>query len=79
VDETREFLLEDLAYSQALAKFAYVDGVGAASIDEPRRNLAGDPYFTDGYRLVLWVTSEPVDIADIEVLSWRDPPHRIAP
>jgi hypothetical protein len=78
VDETREFLLENLAYSQALAKIAYLAGVGAAPIDQPRGNLTGDPYFTDGYRLVLWVSSRPVDIADIEWEIWRIPPGRQA-
>ncbi len=74
VDETREFLLEDLAYAQALAKFAYVGGVGAASMDASRSNLTGDPYFTDGYRVVLWIASEPVAIDDIQVVDWRKPP-----
>ena len=74
VDETREFLLEDLAYAQALAKFAYVEGAGAASMDAPRSNLTGDPYFTDGYRVVLWVASKPVAIKDIQVVDWREPP-----
>jgi len=73
VDETREYLLEDLAYHQALAKFAYVDGVGAAPIEAPRHNLTGDPYFTDGLRIVLWVSSTPVDIADIETKTWVTP------
>ncbi len=68
VDETREFLLEDLAYSQALARAGYVEGVGPAPIDAPRANLTGDPYFTDGQRIVLWVSSEPVAISNIE---WR--------
>jgi hypothetical protein len=76
VDETREFLLENLAYSQALRKFAYVGGVGEAPMDMPRGNLTGDPYFTDGYRLVLWVTSQPVDLADIKVEYWRTPLDR---
>jgi len=76
VDETREFLLENLVYSQALQKYAYVEGVGPAAIDQPRGNLTGDPYFTDGYRIVLWVTSQPVDIADVEVELWRIPPDR---
>ena len=76
VDETREGLLENLAYSQALEKVAYLGGVGEAPIDQPRANLTGDPYFTDGYRLVLWVTSHPTDIADIEVELWRIPPDR---
>jgi len=70
VDETREFLLENLAYSQALSKFAYVEGVGAAPIEEPRGNLTGDPYFTDGLRVVLWVSSESVSSGSIEFLPW---------
>ena len=73
-DETREFLLEDLAYSQALAKFAYVEGAIPAPIDEPRGNFTGDPYFTDGYRLVMWVTSTPVDTNDVVFIDWITPP-----
>jgi hypothetical protein len=76
VDETREFLLENLAYSQAVRKIAYVKGVGEAPIDKPRGNLTGDPYFTDGYRLVMWVTSQPVDLADIKIENWRIPPSQ---
>lgn len=71
VDETREFLVEDLAYAQSLAKFGYVEGVGVAPMDAPRRNLTGDPYFTDGQRVVLWMSSEPVDIAEIESVDMR--------
>jgi hypothetical protein len=73
VDETREYLLEDLAYGHALKKFAYVKGVGEAPLTEPRGNLTGDPYFTDGYRLVLWVTPDPVDISDVTFVEWRRP------
>ncbi len=69
VDETREFLLEDMAYSQALAKFGYVGGVGPATYDEPRRNLTGDPYFTDGRRLVMWISGKQASISQIEVLD----------
>ena len=77
VDETREFLLEDLAYSQSLAKFGYAGGVGAAPLEEPRANLTGDPYFTDGYRLVLWVSSRPVDLADLEFVPWAQIPAHL--
>jgi len=79
VDETREFLLENLAYSQVLKKYAYVEGVGEAPLDDPRGNLTGDPYFTDGYRLVLWLTSSPVDLSDLEFEDWKSPPHRRSP
>ncbi len=73
VDETREFLLENLAYSQVLQKYAYVGGVGAASIESPRKNLTGDPYFTDGLRLVMWISSDPVNLQDIGYEAWVDP------
>jgi len=51
-----------------------VKGVGAAPISEPRGNLTGDPYFTDGLRAVLWVSSDPVDLEDVEFLEWEMPP-----
>ena len=73
VDETREYLLENLVYSQALEKFAYVGGVGEVSYENPKGNLTGDPWFSDGYRLVLWVTSEPVAIDDLKFVEWRRP------
>jgi hypothetical protein len=76
VDESRDFLVEDLAYSHGLKKNAYVKGVGPASIEEPRRNLTGDPYFTDGYRTVMWLSSKMVSIADIDFLEWERPPER---
>jgi hypothetical protein len=79
VDETREYLLENLAYAQSLKAFGYADGVGAAPEDAPRGNLTGDPYFTDGHRLVLWLSEQPVDIADLEFVEWSIPPHGVAP
>ncbi len=73
VDETREFLVENLAYNQVMQKFAYVGGVGEAPIDAPRQNLTGDPYFTDGLRVVLWVAPELTSLDDIEYLDWATP------
>ena len=73
VDETRNFLIEDLAYAQALKKFGYVQGVGSAPFAEPRANLTDDPYFTDGLRAVLWLTSKPTSFATIEYVEWEDP------
>ena len=60
VDETRWYLLQDLFFSEALERFGLVAGVGAAPQDRPRHNYTGDPYFTDGRRAVLWLTSRPV-------------------
>jgi hypothetical protein len=67
VDETREFLVEDLAYAQGLAAIGHVVGVGAAPYEQPRENLTGDPYFTDGLRAVMWLSASPVSISGIEI------------
>ncbi len=73
VDETRGFLVQDLWYSQGLEQFALVGGVGAAPITAPRNNLTGDPYFTDGLRAVLWVSSAPVPFESVQFLAWELP------
>jgi hypothetical protein len=79
VDETREYLLEDLAYAQSVAAFGYVGGVGFASYDQPRSNLTGDPYFTDGLRVVLFVSAEPVAIDEIDYLNLGQHPLLVNP
>jgi hypothetical protein len=53
VDEARDYVLEDLLQAQRIDAAAYVDGVGPCDPAAPRHNLTGDPYFTDGRRLVL--------------------------
>jgi len=73
VDETREYLIENLAYNQVLEKFAYIGGVGEAAIDAPRANLTGDPFFTDGRRAVMWISVESVALDDIRKLDWPAP------
>jgi hypothetical protein len=75
VDETRDFLIQDLWYSQGLAEVAYVKGVGPAPISAPRGNLTGDPYFTDGFRAVLWVSSDLVELDAVEFGKWEIPPE----
>jgi hypothetical protein len=69
VDETREYLIENLAYAESLSKFGYVRGVGAASYDQPRTNLTGDIYFTDGNRAVMWIPGQPTSLDQIEVVD----------
>lgn len=69
VDETREYLTEDLAFSQSLRAFAYLGGVGATDYDNPRGNLTGDPYFTDGNRVVMWISGNPSGLNDVQFMD----------
>ena len=73
VDETRENLVQDLIYSQGLEAFAFAGGVGEAPPESPRENLTGDVYFTDGRRLVMWLTDTPTTILEIEYIEWMPP------
>jgi hypothetical protein len=59
VDEARDYVLEDLLEAEHLEQVGYVSGVGACAEDAARRNLTGDPYFTDGNRGVAFVSAGP--------------------
>mgnify|MGYP001547717921 FL=1 len=73
IDEAMYALVEDLIYSQQLAKGGYVKGVGAATRSKPRHNLTGDPYFTQGYRAVLVFDDRPRSFAEFERFDWENP------
>jgi hypothetical protein len=53
VDESRDYVVEDLMEAERIDAVGYVDGVGECERSAPRRNLTGDPYFTDGRRAVI--------------------------
>lgn len=74
VDEARRYLLEDMAYSQALAQFGYAKGVGEATREMPRYNLVGDPWFSDGRRVVMFFEPRPYTLGDIGILDWETLP-----
>uniref|UniRef100_UPI003F495A15 LssY C-terminal domain-containing protein n=1 Tax=Cupriavidus yeoncheonensis TaxID=1462994 RepID=UPI003F495A15 len=71
VDEARAALAEDMGYSQNLAKVGFVRGVGAASPDAPRENLTTDPYYTNGYRIVLVFDRAPTLLSEISLFPWN--------
>lgn len=66
IDEARGSVVEDLIYSQMLARVGWVKGVGRARPSKPRANLTGDPYFTDGYRTVLMIDQGPIALDQIQ-------------
>jgi hypothetical protein len=70
LDEARSYLLQDLMASDYLHAFGWLKGVGRAPQDHPRVNLTGDPYFTDGLRAVMIVTSKPASEDEIELFDW---------
>ena len=52
IDEARDYVLDDLMEAGRVSHVAYVAGAQPSERTAPRRNLTGDPYFTDGLRAV---------------------------
>jgi len=73
IDGARYALIEDLIYSQMLAKLGFVKGVGLARPSNPRTNLTDDPYFTDGYRTILILERGPLALNQVQSLDWETP------
>ncbi|MGR8946519.1 MAG: LssY C-terminal domain-containing protein [Gammaproteobacteria bacterium] len=72
VDETREYLLQSLLVHHMVERFGFVSGVGATTPQEPRLNLTGDPYETDGLRLVVVLAPEFVQPQHARNFHWRE-------
>jgi hypothetical protein len=70
VDDARSYLVQDLLASEYLHAVGWLKGVGRARPDHPRANLTGDPYFTDGMRAVMILSSKPASEDEIELLNW---------
>jgi hypothetical protein len=71
VDETRQYLLESLLQRHLVAEFGFVRAFDAADLGQPRRNLADDPYISDGMRLIVVLATQPTRIEDVRNLGWR--------
>jgi len=67
--------MQDMFYSQSLRRFAFAKGVGAATPENPRVNFTGDPYWTDGLRLVMWLSEVPVSYQRVENERWQPAPQ----
>lgn len=68
VDESRDYLVEDLLRAQRVKAVGYVDGVGECEPEAPRHNLTGDPYYTDGKRAVIVLSPDRTDPVHV---SWK--------
>ena len=70
VDDTRQGLAGDLAYSQVLVKIAVVKGSQVSTMEDTHYNLTPDPYLSDGNRVALVFDERPATLDQIELLDW---------
>jgi hypothetical protein len=71
VDEARLYITLDIAAAQSLRAVGYVKGVGYSDRQSPRYNYTGDPYYTDGLRVVLILGAGQHALDDIDYLPWE--------
>jgi hypothetical protein len=77
LDEVRDFLVQNLWYSQGIKKHGFVKGIDTVStISQPKKTFRGTIYITDGYRAVIWLSGAPVPLSDVEAVDWEWPPTR---
>lgn len=72
IDETRDYLVEDIILSQNVDKLGYVDGVGVSASEGPRYNLSKLPWWSDGYRAVILFGKDQITLGDLEYFDWED-------
>jgi len=72
VDDARSFLLQNIWYSQGLQAFAWSKAGNAIPVDQPRTDFNDNPFFTDGYRAVLWLSGIPYSLLDTTRLQWDE-------
>ena len=58
LDDARDYLLADLMEVNKVKKFGFTQNVALENSTKPRKNLTGDPYFTDGKLLVIELSTE---------------------
>ncbi len=72
IDETRDYMVEDVLLSQNVDKMGYVDGVGVSASEDPRYNLSKLPWWSDGYRAVLLFGKDQITLGDLGYFEWED-------
>ena len=70
VDEARMYVVEDLATAETVRRYGQVGGVEAVSRESPRQNFANAPYWTEGGRVVLEISEQPVELSNIDFFLW---------
>ncbi|MFC1720253.1 LssY C-terminal domain-containing protein [Pseudomonadota bacterium] len=71
VDDGRNYLLQNLWYSQSLLAFAVTKTGLEVPVEDPLLGFRGTPFFTDGGRIVMWISGDPVALDDVRNLLWN--------
>ena len=73
VDEARTYIGLDIAASETLQAYGYVKGANVSSRSNPAINFTKDPYYSDGYRVLLIQGQKRIPVGDTDFLPWEFP------
>jgi hypothetical protein len=69
LDDSRENVVGDLIETDHVSWVGYAPGAGERTRADPRYNLTGDRFWTDGRRAVVAITAES---AQLQLLDWDE-------
>ncbi len=70
VDDGRNFLLQNLWYSQSLEAVAYATTGKVVKMNDPVVDFNGNSFFSDGIRIVMWLSGEPISLQETRNMYW---------
>jgi hypothetical protein len=70
INDGRNYLLQDLWYSQSLRAYAWSATGRVVSREQPELDFKGRAWFSDGFKIVLWVSGDPVALTEAEFVPW---------
>jgi hypothetical protein len=76
MDDGRNFILQNIWYSQSLRQLAWLDGGDPSTSTEPRIDFNGAHYYTDDFSVVLWLSDDRISLTESEYIEWDNPPRR---
>jgi len=77
-DDARNYMLQIMWYSQGLARYAWSASGRPTSVSEPASDFSGGQWFSDGYRLVMWISGPTVSLLEATYVDWDAPVMRAA-
>ncbi len=76
IDGGRNYLIQNLWYSQSLGQSAWLARSDAIFIENTQADFNGSEYFTDGYISVIWLSGAPISLLETRSLDWDNPPYK---
>ncbi len=74
VDDGRNFLMQNLWYAQCLLAVAYTETGLTVPMANPMLDFNGNAFFTDGGRIVMWLSGDPIALQNARNLQWGAQP-----